>query len=165
MGSFVTLYNYIGYLLSEPPYSFSQSLLGFLFIVYIFGSFSSVFLGKKADEHGHSATLIFAVALTISGAILTLFPPVLVKIIGISLFTYGFFGCHSIASAWIGERADKNKAQASSLYLLFYYLGSSLVGTFGGYFWIHFHWAGVILFITALLLSSLPFIRYAEKRL
>lgn len=165
MGSFVTLYNYIGYLLSEPPYSFSQSLLGFLFIVYIFGSFSSVFLGKKADEHGHSATLIFAVALTISGAILTLFPPVLVKIIGISLFTYGFFGCHSIASAWIGERADKNKAQASSLYLLFYYLGSSLVGTFGGYFWIHFHWAGVILFITALLLSSVPFIRYAEKRL
>lgn len=165
MGSFVTLYNYIGFLLSEPPYSFSQSLLGFLFIVYIFGSFSSVFMGKKADELGHATTLIFTVALTIAGAVITLFPPVFAKIIGISIFTFGFFGCHSIASAWIGERANHHKTQASSLYLLFYYLGSSLAGTFGGYFWIHFHWLGVVAFILILLASTLPFIVYARKQL
>ncbi len=163
MGSFVTLYNYIGYLLSEPPYSFSQSLLGFLFIVYIFGSFSSVYMGNKADQYGHSFVLNISLALTIAGAVITLMPPVLAKILGVSLFTFGFFGCHSITSAWIGERANINKAQASSLYLLFYYLGSSLVGTFGGYFWTHFHWFGVISFTVTLLTLSYPLIMYAQK--
>ncbi|AKU27922.1 hypothetical protein IB49_17815 [Geobacillus sp. LC300] len=43
----------------------------------------------------------------------------LVKIAGLALFTFGFFGGHSIASAWIGEQAHVYKAQASSLYLLY----------------------------------------------
>jgi MFS transporter, YNFM family, putative membrane transport protein len=165
MGGFVTLYNYIGFLLSEPPHSFSQSVLGFLFIVYIFGSFSSVYMGRKADLHGHALVLSISVALTVLGAVVTLVPSVVVNIIGLSLFTFGFFGCHSIASAWIGECTKMNKAQASSLYLLFYYLGSSLAGTAGGYFWTHFHWLGVIAFIVTLLLLSYPFIGYAHKRL
>ncbi|GMN99071.1 MFS transporter [Parageobacillus thermoglucosidasius] len=165
MGGFVTLYNYIGFLLGDPPYSFSQSVLGFLFIVYLFGSFSSVYMGKKADLYGHALVLSISVALTALGAVVTLVPSVVVKIIGLSLFTFGFFGCHSIASAWIGECANVNKAQASSLYLLFYYLGSSLAGTAGGYFWTHFHWLGVITFIVILLLLSYPLISYAHKHL
>ncbi|GCD82321.1 hypothetical protein PTHTG4_13830 [Parageobacillus thermoglucosidasius] len=109
--------------------------------------------------------LSISVALTALGAVVTLVPSVVVKIIGLSLFTFGFFGCHSIASAWIGECANVNKAQASSLYLLFYYLGSSLAGTAGGYFWAHFHWLGVITFIVILLLLSYPLISYAHKHL
>lgn len=165
MGGFVTLYNYIGFLLIEPPYSFSQSIIGFIFFTYLFGSFSSVYMGKKADQYGHSPVLKVSIALTVFGAILTLAPPIFVKIIGISIFTYGFFGCHSIASAWIGEQAKINKTQASSLYLLSYYLGSSLAGTIGGYFWAHFHWLGVIAFIVILLLFSYPLIQYSEKHL
>lgn len=165
MGGFVTLYNYIGFLLTESPYSFSQSIIGFIFIVYLFDSFSSVYMGRKADQYGHSPVLKISIALTVFGAILTLAPLIFVKIIGISIFTYGFFGSHSIASAWIGEQAKINKAQASALYLLFYYLGSSLAGTAGGYFWTHFHWLGVIAFIVTLLLFSCPLIAYAQKRL
>ena len=165
MGGFVTLYNYIGFLLIEPPYSFSQSIIGFIFFTYLFGSFSSVYMGKKADQYGHSPVLKVSIALTVFGAILTLAPPIFVKIIGISIFTYGFFGCHSIASAWIGEQAKINKTQASSLYLLSYYLGSSLAGTMGRYFWAHFHWLGVISFIVILLLFSYPLIQYSEKHL
>ncbi|OKO94779.1 MFS transporter [Geobacillus proteiniphilus] len=164
MGGFVTMYNYIGFLLSEPPYSFRQSVLGFLFIVYVFGSFSSVYMGRQADIYGHARTLRLSVALTALGALATLAPSVFVKIAGLALFTFGFFGCHSIASAWIGERTHVYKAQASSLYLLFYYLGSSLAGTAGGYVWAHFHWSGVIAFIAVLLALSYPLIRYAEKR-
>ncbi|AGE22046.1 MULTISPECIES: MFS transporter [Geobacillus] len=164
MGGFVTLYNYIGFLLSEPPYSFRQSVLGFLFIVYIFGGIGSVYMGRRADLRGHACTLRLSVALTALGALATLAPSVLVKIAGLALFTFGFFGCHSIASAWIGEQAHVYKAQASSLYLLFYYLGSSLAGTAGGYVWTHFHWSGVIAFVITLLALSGPLIFYAEKR-
>ncbi|OXB86070.1 hypothetical protein B9L19_10915 [Geobacillus thermocatenulatus] len=46
----------------------------------------------------------------------------------------------------------------------FFYLGSSLAGTAGGYVWTHFHWSGVIAFVIALLALSGPLIFYAEKR-
>jgi predicted MFS family arabinose efflux permease len=46
--------------------------------------------------------------------------------------TAGFFGAHAIASGWTGREATVGKAQAASLYTLFFYGGSSVVGWFGG---------------------------------
>ncbi|MEH7483975.1 MFS transporter, partial [Neobacillus drentensis] len=48
MGCFVSLYNYIGFQLIVPPYSLSQTLVGFIFIVYIVGTFSSTWMGMLA---------------------------------------------------------------------------------------------------------------------
>lgn len=163
MGSFVTMYNYIGFLLKEPPYRLSQTLIGFIFIVYICGTFSSVFMGKKADQYGHSFILKISIGIMILGAVTTIVPSLIVKILGIAIFTFGFFASHSIASAWVGEISTHFKVQSSSLYLLFYYLGSSLVGSFGGYFWIHFKWVGVISLICALLMVGYPLILFAQK--
>ncbi|WP_071396251.1 MFS transporter [Bacillus tuaregi] len=155
MGSFVTMYNYIGFLLIKPPYNLSQTVIGLIFIVYLFGTFSSIYMGKKAKQYGTSMILKWSFLITIIGAVITLFPNLLAKIIGISIFTFGFFAAHSIVSALVTERAKQNKAQASSLYLLFYYLGSSFVGSFGGFFWDHFSWGGVISFLLGLLTTGL----------
>ncbi|UQD52377.1 MFS transporter [Bacillus methanolicus] len=163
MGSFVTLYNYIGFLLHEPPYRLSEALIGFIFVVYLFGTFSSIFMGKKADQYGRSLLLKISITIMVGGAIITLVPSLLAKIIGISIFTFGFFASHSIASAWVGDCAVNNKAQASSLYLLFYYIGSSLVGSIGGFFWTHFHWIGVISLILVLLMIGYPLALFAQR--
>lgn len=98
MGSFVTLYNYIGYQLIAPPYSLSQTVVGFIFIVYIAGTFSSTWMGKMADTHGRPLMLGIGLLVFLSGALLTLSPLLAVKIAGIIIFTFGFFGAHSIAS-------------------------------------------------------------------
>lgn len=73
----------------------------------------------------------------------------------ISVSTFGFFGAHSVASSWIGRRARRARGQASSLYLLAYYLGGSVAGTMGGYFWHYAGWTGVAWFIAALLAIAL----------
>lgn len=164
MGSFVTLYNYIGFMLMEPPYNLSQTLIGFIFLVYLCGTFSSVYMGKKADQYGNFPMILLSIGLTVGGALLTLVSPLFIKILGICIFTFGFFASHSIASAWVGETSGKSKAQASSLYLLFYYLGSSFVGTFGGYFWTHFHWGGVIVLVTSLFILTVPFVLFAHRK-
>lgn len=167
MGGFVTLFNYIGYLLSEEPYSLSQSFIGSLFIVYLMGTFSSAWMGRLADIKGHAIIVKISLSIMLAGVLLTLYPNLIVIIIGIAIFTFGFFGTHSVASSWVGARAVKEKAQASSLYLLFYYLGSSLVGTFGGFFWSGFGWGGVssliiILIIIAFILTVIS--RGIEKK-
>lgn len=156
MGSFVTVYNYIGIPLMEPPYHLSQTILGFVFLIYLVGTFSSAWMGKMADQMERKKVMIFGILIMESGALLTLWPLLWMKIIGLALFTFGFFGVHSIASSWVGLLADKSeKAQASSLYLLFYYAGSSVVGTVGGIFLHHFGWDGVILSIAVLLIFAL----------
>ena len=55
----------------------------------------------------------------------------------------------------MGLRALHSKAQASSLYLFFYYLGSSVAGTAGGFFWRWYGWGGVVAFLSALLVIAL----------
>jgi YNFM family putative membrane transporter len=69
--------------------------------------------------------------------------------------TFGFFGAHSVLSSWVGLRARHSKAQATSLYLFFYYLGSSVAGTAGGFFWKSYGWAGVVAFLAGLLVIAL----------
>ncbi|KYD00178.1 hypothetical protein B4102_1190 [Heyndrickxia sporothermodurans] len=144
MGSFVTLYNYIGFQLVAPPYSLSQTLVGFIFIVYIVGTFSSTWVGILADQHGRKRMIQVSLFILLIGAIITLNTNLSLKIIGIAIFTFGFFAGHSIASGWVGKLSTHDKAQASSLYLFFYYAGSSIGGTAGGTFYSDFGWIGVV---------------------
>ena len=62
---------------------------------------------------------------------------------GIALGTLGFFAGHGAASGTVGGFAGADKAQASSLYLLSYYAGSSVLGTLGGAFWTAGGWPAV----------------------
>lgn len=154
MGSFVTLYNYISYKLIGAPYNLSTGIVGWIFIVYLVGTFSSTWFGSLSDKLGRQKVLFAGILIMFIGALLTLPLNLFMKIIGIVIFTFGFFGSHSIASGWVSYRARKNKAQASSLYLFSYYFGSSVGGTTGGLFWTSWGWNGVIAFISAFLIAS-----------
>ncbi|GHC29643.1 MFS transporter [Kushneria pakistanensis] len=155
MGSFVTLFNYIVYRLLEAPYHFSQTVIGLLSIVYLSGIYSSAWAGGLADRLGRPRTFWVFIVVMLAGLGLTLASPVIMIMIGMLIFTFGFFAAHSIASGWVGQRATQARGQASSLYLFSYYLGSSLAGTLGGAFWTMGGWNGVVAFITALLLIAL----------
>jgi YNFM family putative membrane transporter len=87
---------------------------------------------------------------------LTLMLPssLVIIVTGVVVFTIGFFGAHAVASAWVGARAQSARAQASSLYLLAYYLGSSISGTGGGVVWSRYGWEGVVCLIAGLLLLA-----------
>ena len=155
MGSFVTLFNYIGYRLLAEPYHLSQAVVGLFSVVYLSGIYSSAKIGALADKLGRRNVLWAVIGLMLVGLVLTLFTPLPVVIIGVLMFTFGFFGAHSVASSWIGRRAIKAKGQASSLYLFSYYVGSSVAGTGGGMFWHYGGWNGIGLFIGILLLMAL----------
>ncbi|MGM3173227.1 MFS transporter [Dickeya lacustris] len=157
MGSFVTLFNYIGYRLLAAPYQLSQTVVGLLSIVFLTGSYASPRAGAMTVRFGRGPVLLVSIVLMLCGLLLTLFSSLAVIFIGMMLFTAGFFATHSVASSWIGIRAQRARGQASSQYLFCYYLGSSLAGTLGGFFWYHYGWTGVVLFLSCLLLLALWF--------
>ena len=155
MGAFVTLFNYIGYRLLAAPYQLDQAFVGLLSVVYLSGIYSSAKVGAMADKLGRRKMLWATIALMLAGLVLTLFTPLWLVIIGMLIFTFGFFGAHSVASSWIGRRALRAKGQASSLYLFSYYAGSSVAGTAGGVAWHLGGWNGTGLFIGSLLIIAL----------
>lgn len=155
MGAFVTLFNYIGYRLLAEPYHMDQAFVGLLSVVYLSGIYSSAKIGALADKLGRRKVLWATIVLMLAGLALTLFTPLPLVIIGMLIFTFGFFAAHSVASSWIGRRATKAKGQASSLYLFSYYAGSSIAGTAGGVFWHLGGWNGIGLFIGGLLVIAL----------
>ena len=155
MGAFVTLFNYIGYRLLAEPYHLDQAFVGMLSVVYLSGIYSSAKIGALADKLGRRKMLWATIALMLAGLALTMATPLPLVILGMLVFTFGFFGAHSVASSWIGRRALKAKGQASSLYLFSYYAGSSVAGTAGGMAWHLGGWNGVGLFIGSLLLVAL----------
>ena len=155
MGAFVTLFNYIGYRLLAPPYLLSQAVVGLLSVVYLTGSYSSPKAGALTARYGRGPVLSVAILLMLAGLAVTALSPLFAIFGGMMLFTAGFFAAHSVASSWIGQRARRAKGQASSMYLFSYYLGSSLAGTLGGFFWHSFGWMGISAFLSALLLLAL----------
>ncbi|MCO7518536.1 MULTISPECIES: MFS transporter [unclassified Pseudomonas] len=155
MGAFVTLFNYIGYRLLAGPYHMNQALVGLLSVVYLSGIYSSAQVGALADKLGRRKVFWASIVVMLGGLLMTLASPLALIIVGMLVFTFGFFGAHSVASSWIGRRALKAKGQASSLYLFSYYAGSSVAGTAGGVFWHQWGWNGIGLFIASLLAVAL----------
>ena len=155
MGGFVTIYNYIGYRLVAAPFLLSQTEIGLIFTVYVCGTVSSAWIGGLAGRYGRRNVFPVPVVLMLTGVALTLSGTLWVIVAGIAVMTFGFFGAHSVASGWVGLQAKSGKAQASSLYLFAYYLGSSVVGSLGGFFWKHGGWPGVAGMTGTLILIAL----------
>jgi YNFM family putative membrane transporter len=154
MGGFVSLYNYLGFRLLAPPYSLDQSRVSLIFLVYLFGSFSTGVIGSMVNRFGRPYMLRLTLTTMLAGTAMTLAAPLPLIIIGVGIFTCGFFCTHAIASSWVGSRAVTGRAQASSLYLFCYYQGSSISGTVGGVFWQHQGWHGVAAMIAVLVLIA-----------
>ena len=143
VGAFVAMFNYVGFLLMGEPFHWSAAHIGWVFLAYVFAMVTSPVAGGLADRHGPLPVLLGGVAITALGVLLTWWPQAWAVVLGIVGLTVGFFAMHAVASGWVGRLAGAHKGHATSLYLLAYYLGSSVLGSWGGRFWEHAGWTGV----------------------
>ena len=155
MGVLVATYNYIGFRLEAKPFSLGQAAIGFVYSIYLVGAVASAILGELAGRYGRRRVIGFAIAFMPVGVVLTLPDNLPLMILGVGVVTIGFFGGHSIASSWVGLRAETAKAQASALYLFFYYAGGSVAGTVGGWVFAVLKWPGVAALVGAMSVVAL----------
>ncbi|REC96857.1 putative MFS family arabinose efflux permease [Microbacterium sp. AG157] len=149
MGAFVAVYNYLGFHLAEPPFSLAPAVVTLLFLAYLAGTVSSPRAGALAVRYGRLPLLLAGIAMMAVGVGAMLLPSVAAVIAGLLAFTAGFFAAHAVASGWTPVAADAEaRAQASSLYYLGYYAGSSLFGWALG---LVFASAGWVVFLSAVL--------------
>ena len=155
MGGFVTAYNYLTYRLLGQPFHLSEAVVATIFLMYLAGTVSSAASGRLADAIGRRRVLAASILMMGVGLAITVPDSLAAVLVGMLLFTAGFFGAHSVASGGVSATATEHRAEASSLYLFHYYLGSSVAGVVGGLAFSAFGWVGVAAFVGALVLISL----------
>ncbi len=144
MGAFVSIYNYLGFRLSEAPYNLGPAAIGTVFLLYALGSASSALAGHLVDQYGRGKIMLIMISAMALGVLATLDSQLIVIIFGLALFTFGYFATHAIASGWVGFRAGERRGLVSALYLSSYYLGSSFLGSTSGPLWTNYRWPGMV---------------------
>lgn len=142
---FVNQYSYITFVLADAPYNLPASLLGMLFLTYLSGTFGSSISGRAGQRWSQPACMAAGILILMLGSLLTLVDSLLMIVLGLLVNSFGFFFAHSSASSWVSQNAQRARASASSLYLLFYYSGASAGGFYLNPFWEWLGWPGVIL--------------------
>ncbi|MCP3012572.1 MFS transporter [Nocardiopsis dassonvillei] len=150
MGAFMTVYNLLGFRLMAEPFGLSQAAASLLFLSYTAGMLGSAVAGGATARWGGYAVLTTAtvsMAAGLGGMFATALPGLLAALL---VMTFGFFCAHATASAWVGTRAVRGRAQAMAVYTLAYYLGSSLFGWLGGLVYDAVGWGGAVVFALVL---------------
>ncbi|MFF8763775.1 MFS transporter [Nocardiopsis dassonvillei] len=154
MGAFMTVYNLLGFRLMAEPFGLSQAAASLLFLSYTAGMLGSAVAGGASARWGGYAVLTTAtvlMAVGLGGMFATALPGLLAALL---VMTFGFFCAHATASAWVGTRAVRGRAQAMAVYTLAYYLGSSLFGWLGGLVYDAVGWGGAVVFALGLCLVA-----------
>ncbi len=164
MGAFVATFNYASFRLTAAPYIFNQGQLGLVFTVNLLGLVVSPVAGALADRFGRRMILPAGLVIGALGIGLTLAPGAPAMILGLALLSTGFFIAHALASGWVGALATQDKGHATALYMLAYYLGSSVFGAVCGWFWSGGGWSAVVAFTGGLLVLAFAAALGAARR-
>ena len=155
MGGFVALYNFLVFRLAGPPFDLPQTLVSLIFVAYLAGTWSSAAAGVLASRLGRRPVLVVGTAMMMAGVGLTLAGALVLVLLGLVIATAGFFAAHAVVSGWTTYEATTGRAQASSLYILAYYAGSSVFGWLGGVCFDRAGWTGTAALILLLALTAM----------
>ncbi|TVX76627.1 MFS transporter [Corynebacterium sp. NML180780] len=166
MGVFVSMYNFFGFR-AINDFGLAPSLAGLTYVMYLSGTWSSARAGSFVSRFGRGRVVLAAAVLMLTGALIGSSSNLIVTLVGLLIFTASFFALHSTASGWVGLIAEKDRAEASSLYVFCYYMGSSLLGAATGQAFEALPWAGFVAVLAAMLGALIAIavaLAVAEKR-
>jgi YNFM family putative membrane transporter len=145
MGTFVGIYNAIGFRLAAPPLLLG-SAAAVVYLAYPIGIAAPGLIRRLSDRIGRGLATVAAIGLMALGVVVVSLPSLVAVMIGLGLLTFAFLGAHSLLSGWVVDRARRagiGTAQASSAYLITYYFGSTVAGAVATWQWQTGGWAGV----------------------
>ncbi|CAA7392536.1 MFS transporter [Chryseobacterium fistulae] len=154
MGTFISIYNYLTFRLESAPFHLNHFLIAFIFLMYILGVFGTMITSKLSKSIEQKVILKGAVVTIIIGSLFFFSENIYMVTFGLGIFTLSFFAAHTMASQMTALHAKEGKSSATSIYWLFYYLGSSILGSSTGYILHSTSWNFFILFIILITLIT-----------
>ncbi|MET0965819.1 MAG: MFS transporter [Nakamurella sp.] len=164
MGGFVTVYNLLAFRLLDDPYRLPASLVSLLFLTYLVGTVGSSGVGRLVARFGRRAVLAAAGYGMALGVLLTIAGSLWIILTGLVVLTFCFFVAHAIASTWAGQRIPAARSQASALYSLAYYAGSSVLGFAGAVLFARSGWIGAMVGVIAVVVTAATVAAFGAPR-
>lgn len=159
MGVFVSIYNYLDFILESPQFALPHYVVAMVFLMYITGVAGSILTGSWSDKISPVLLLKGSLILMIAGLFLLQTMQLWTIVFGLGLMTFAFFSAHTMASRIVSLHAEKAKSSATCLYWLFYYAGSSLTGSLTGIVLFKFGWLS-FMNVTLIMVSFALFISF-----
>ncbi len=142
---FVNLYSVMGFRLVAPPHQLPIGLASLIFLCYLAGTFSSTLTSVWSEHKDPVSGMLVGITISLLGMLVAYFDHLVWMTLGLLLISFGAFFTHTLAYAWVSQKAKRAKATATALYLVHYYIGGSLGGFFLIYCWQHGGWQAVIM--------------------
>jgi YNFM family putative membrane transporter len=141
---FSSVFNYLPFYLSGPPFYASTEVITLLYLSYIIGIAIGPVAGTLSNRLSNGATMalgavVFGISIAIT--IIKSVPLIAVSLCGICA---GHFAMHTAAVGSLNRKVSSGQGRANSLYVLFYYLGGAIGITLSGYAYSIAGWTGVV---------------------
>jgi MFS transporter, YNFM family, putative membrane transport protein len=147
--NFIATFTYVNFHLAAPPYLFSPTLLGALFLTYLVSTPLVPWVGRAIALFGRRPFVLGMIALWIVGALLLLAPPVVVIIVGLTLCAVCGMVCQAVSTGYVTLTAKEGRSSAVGLYASIYYIGGSAGAFLTGLAWASAGWPGCVAVIVA----------------
>ncbi len=149
--NFIAAFTYVSFHLAGPPYFFSSTLLGAIFVSYLGGSFLVPWVGRAILLFGRRRFVLGIIAIWIAGALMLLAPPVGVIIAGLTLCATCGLVCQAVSTGYVITTAKEGRSSAAGLYASTFYIGGSAGASLVGLVWNAAGWGGCVATIVAAL--------------
>ncbi|MGA7488354.1 MAG: MFS transporter [Xanthobacteraceae bacterium] len=149
--NFIAVFTYVSFHLAAPPYNFSSTLLGAIFVTYLAGTVVAPATGWMMAMLGRRRFILAVLAAWACGALLTLAPPVAAILVGLVLCAVCGMLCQTIATGYVTATAQEGRSSAVGLYVTAFYVGGSMGAFLPGLAWEQAGWSGAIAMVLAVL--------------
>ncbi len=149
-----SVFNYLPFYLSGPPFYKSTEFITLLYLTYITGIVMGPAAGTLSNKIGNGGTMILGAVIFAVSLMATLIKSIGLVVLALIGVCAGFFAIHAAAAGSLNRQLTANRGRANSLYVLLYYLGGATGITLSGYAYSLSGWPGVI--ALGLLLLGFP---------
>ena len=149
--NFIAVFTYVSFHLAGPPYHFSSTLLGAIFVTYLAGTVIAPMTGWMTARLGRRRFILAVIAAWMAGAALTLAPPVPAIIVGLTFCAACGMLCQTISTGYVAEIAKEGRSSAVGLYVTSFYIGGSMGAFLPGLAWEWGGWPATIAMVVAML--------------
>jgi MFS transporter, YNFM family, putative membrane transport protein len=142
--NFIAIFTYVSFRLAAPPYNFSPSLLGAVFLTYLAGTVATPWTGRVVMRYGRRALMIGVLSVWLMGLALLLAAPLALIMLGLSLCAGCGMLCQATSTGYVTASAHEGRSSAIGLYVSSFYIGGSVGGLVAGVLWSRAGWPGVV---------------------
>jgi MFS transporter, YNFM family, putative membrane transport protein len=149
--NFIAVFTYVSFHLAAPPYRFSSTLLGAIFVTYLVGTVVAPMTGWMVARLGRRRFILAVLAAWAFGALLMLAAPVAAIVAGLTVCAACGMLCQTIATGYVTAIAKDGRSSAVGLYVTAFYIGGSMGAFLPGLAWEAGGWPACIAMVVAML--------------